>query len=83
MSISITERPNSQIGTPNGMRIIMIIGDVKGIIDSQKAIEPAGFSITTGIATIAIIIGMVAGSINCCPSVSVSISEPIAPKIEA
>ena len=77
--IQITERHNSQIGTPKGIRIIIATGEVNGIIESQNATSPEGFSITIGIHTIVIIIGIVIGNVNCCPSVSVSIREPIAP----
>ena len=70
-------------GTPKGILTIMATGEVNGITESQKAAEPEGFSITIGRETIAIIIGMVTGSVNCCPSVSMSISEPMAPKSDA
>ncbi len=35
------------IGTPNGMRIIIVIGDVKGIIDIHNARELSGWFIIT------------------------------------
>ncbi len=33
------DNANSQAGTPNGKRTIIITGEVKGIIENQNAIE--------------------------------------------
>ena len=46
-SISITEdRIKSKIGTPNGIRAIITIGEVNGIIENQKAILLVGSTTT-------------------------------------
>ena len=82
-SISATDKVSSHTGTPNGRRTIIATGEVNGMRESQKAAVPEGLSITNGRHTIAIIMGMVTGRVNCCPSVSASIREPIAPKSEA
>ena len=42
----VTDNTISIIGTPKGIRTIIIIGEVSGIIDSQKATGPSGLLIT-------------------------------------
>ncbi|GIV41542.1 MAG: hypothetical protein KatS3mg034_0852 [Vicingaceae bacterium] len=41
---STIDSNNSHIGTPNGRRIIITIGEVRGIIENQNATVPSGFS---------------------------------------
>ena len=73
------DNANCQAGTPNGMRIIIAIGEVKGIMDSQKAIELSGFFTITFIPIKNVKIrGSVMGSINCWVSVSLSTADPTA-----
>ena len=73
---------NSILLTPNGKRTIIIIGEVKGINEAQKAIVPSGLSITGWIKIKDIIRGTVIGNINCCVSDSVSTADPTAAKRE-
>ena len=49
----------SHIGTSKAMRLIMVMGDVKGIIESQKASDEPGFCITDIDATSAMMTGSV------------------------
>ena len=76
------EMATSYILTPNGIRTIMMIGEVKGIMDIQSANCPSGFSIIVVMATKEVISGSVTGSINCCMSVSASTAEPMAANME-
>lgn len=66
------------MGTPKGIRIIMIIGEVKGIIESQKATGPLGLLITKLLMSKANTSGIVMGNMNCCVSASLSTAEPTA-----
>ena len=60
VSINIVmEIPNCQYGMPNGILIIMAIGEVNGIIDNHNAKLLSGFSIIAGAQTIAKIKGIV------------------------
>ena len=43
---NIIDKSNCQLSTPKGSLAIIIIGEVKGIIDNQKARIPSGLSIT-------------------------------------
>ena len=72
------EMPNCQYGTPNGILIIIAIGEVKGIIDNHNVSPLSGFSIMAGEHTIARINGMVNIVVNCVLSVSLSTMPPIA-----
>ena len=66
-------------GTPNGILIIMAIGEVKGIIDSHIDKVLSGLlTITDCDSMIVKMSGMVTGSINCCVSVSLSTADPTA-----
>ena len=76
----LTDKANSQTGTPKGRRTIITMGEVKGMMLNQNAIAPSGSSITLVVATIPKIKGIVTGSINCWVSVSLSTAEPIAAK---
>ena len=59
----------SEIGTPFGIRIIITIGDVKGIIEKMTETTPSGFSAVNIPTYNAIITMKVIGNINCCASV--------------
>ena len=73
----------SHIGIPNGMRAIITIGDVNGIIEAQKAIGELG-SLNTDIMTIiANITGIIISELNCWPSCTESTAEPEAAYNEA
>ncbi len=63
------------------MRIIMMTGEVNGIIESHHEREPSGLLITYCIITIASISGTVTGNMNCCVSASLSTADPIAANI--
>ena len=71
------------MGTPKGMRIIMMMGDVSGMMENQNAIAPCGSWITYWAITIDNISGTVNGSMNCCVSASLSTAEPTAAKSAA
>lgn len=78
---NIADKASCQPGTPKGMRIIIAIGEVKGITESQKDRLLSGLFTTTFIPKIKVKIkGKVMGSINCCVSVSLSTAEPTAAK---
>ena len=66
------------MGIPKGIRAIIAIGEVKGIMENQTANELCGLVIILPITTIDNISGAVTGSINCCVSVSWSTAEPTA-----
>jgi hypothetical protein len=59
------------------------MGDVKGMMENQKATGPSGFIMAFIITMIERIRGIVIGSINCCVSVSLSAAEPTAAKRDA
>ena len=44
--MQMIERMISQVGTPNGSLTIIVTGDVKGMIESQKARLLLGFAVT-------------------------------------
>ena len=75
---TITEHTIWIVGTPNGILAIIMIGEVKGIIDSQYANPLWGWSITNWTKINDKISGIVIGKINCWLSVSWSETEPIA-----
>ena len=68
----------SEVGTPKGSRIIIITGDVNGIIESHVASSLPGELITDWAMAIEKMSGIVMGNINCCVSVSLSTAEPTA-----
>ena len=55
----------SQKGTSKAMRLIIVMGDVNGIIESQKAREEPGFYMTDIDATRAMMMGSV-GMVESC-----------------
>lgn len=55
----------SHVGMPKGMRAIITIGEVNGIIDAQKAIGELGSLNTDIITIIARIIGIMIIVLNC------------------
>ena len=64
-------------GTPKGIRIIIAMGDVNGIIDSHTDNELSGLWITKFMEMMRVkTSGSVMGSMNCCVSVSLSTAEP-------
>ncbi len=67
-----------QAGMPNGMRAIITIGEVKGIIDVQTASEDAGFCTTDILTTMPIMIGMTAMLTSWDASWMLSTAEPTA-----
>ena len=85
VNISVTiERINSQVSYRSIATLTgIIIGEVKGITESQKANAPSGFLIMPCAAINAMIKGTVTGNINCCVSVSLSTAEPIAANNDA
>ena len=58
------------MGTPNGIRIIMMTGEVKGINDIHKANGPSGWLVMTPTIMTEKISGIETGSMNCCVSAS-------------
>jgi hypothetical protein len=66
------ERVNCQYGTvpgtPNGIRAIIMIGELKGIMLPQTAIGPVGSFMATGIIAIEKITNSVIGKLNDCAS---------------
>src|SRR5690606_29733316 len=69
----------SHIGTPNGTRTNMAIGEVNGIILNQNASGPCGSLTNTPNDRMYVNSnGIVMGSINCCVSVSLSTADPTA-----
>src|SRR6218665_1964830 len=78
-TISIIESINCHAGTPKGIRIIIAIGDVNGIMDNQKDNWLSGlFTIKFMDRMNVKTNGNVMGSMNCCVSVSLSTAEPTA-----
>lgn len=71
-----TDTAASQMGTPNGILIIIATGEVNGITESQVASDPDGSLIIAGIIIITNIRGIVIGSENCCAFVSTSTNAP-------
>ncbi len=68
-----------QAGTPNGIRIIMAIGEVNGMMDNTTASVLSGLLIITVCDSMKVnTSGRVTGSMNCCVSVSLSTAEPTA-----
>ena len=71
------DNANCHAGTPKGIRIIIAIGEVNGIIDSHTDNELSGLLITKFIEITKVkISGRVMGSMNCCVSVSLSTADP-------
>lgn len=70
---------SSQPGGSNGKRTIIIMGEVKGNMDINVAIEPCGSEAKMEKLVAKLITsGIVTGNINCCVSASLSTAEPIA-----
>jgi len=66
VAISITDEISTcSQGTPKGMRAIITMGEVSGIIENQNDNELSGFCIVLINTNIANTNGMVTGSINC------------------
>lgn len=59
----------------------MVMGEVKGTIDSQKAMSEVGLFITAIEATMPMITGIVAIEVSCEASCMLSTAEPIAAKM--
>ena len=78
-----TDTTTSQVGTSNGRRAIITIGEVKGIIENQKESELSGFCMVPIATNKPNIIGSITGNINCWVSESVSTADPIAANTEA
>ncbi|MCY1553167.1 hypothetical protein D9M68_896220 [compost metagenome] len=62
------EASNCQVGTPNGMRAIITIGEVSGKILPNTAIPLLGSLITAVIRIKLKMIGKVMMVVNCCAS---------------
>src|SRR5687767_9284269 len=79
-TISAIDVASCQAGTPpNGMRIIMAMGDVNGISDSHTDSGLSGLLIMTDSAMANVkMSGNVTGIMNCWVSVSLSTAEPTA-----
>lgn len=69
-SKSATESVTCQYGRPKGSRAIIAIGEVNGIIDSQKDNVPFGSEAMSGNKINGRRSGTVTGITNCCVSVS-------------
>ena len=78
-----SDSTNSQTGTPNGIRAIITIGEVKGMIDVQKASGPSGDFKTVATTKIPRINGIVTGHMNWLVSSWSSTAAPIAANKEA
>ena len=65
-------------GTPAGRRVIIVMGDVSGIIENHTARLPFGLVDMEGINMIDNSSGIVTGSVYCCESLSLSTTEPVA-----
>ncbi len=63
------------------MRAIMTMGDVKGIIEHQKASGELGSFMTVIITMKLKMMGSVMGSWSCCESCTLSTAEPTAANI--
>jgi hypothetical protein len=79
----MAERAISHVGIPLGMRAIITIGEVNGIIESQNTNGEFGSFITIVVVINARIIGMVIGVVSCCASCAVSTLAPTAAYIAA
>lgn len=75
---SPNERSISQAGMSYGMRAIITMGDVSGIIENQNAISDVGSLMTDNITNRLRMMGIVIGVCNCCASCGVSTAEPTA-----
>ena len=76
----LIDRSSCDKGTPEGKRMSIATGEVKGIIDIQRAKLPPGDS-EMGINNMIVNNnGTVIGSVNCWESVSLSAAEPTAAK---
>ena len=79
----VSERTTCQNGTPKGMRAIITIGDVNGIIEPQNDKLLLGYWNVCVINISPSIKGIVIGMISCCVSVSFSTADPMAANIDA
>ena len=70
------DRIISHVGIPNGMRAIITIGDVRGMMDAQKAIGALGSLNTDIIMMSESMIGSIITVLNCWPSMTESTAEP-------
>ena len=61
----------------------MTTGEVRGIMENQKATGPSGFVTTAPDIAMDNISGILTGSINCCVSVSESTADPTAANKDA
>ena len=77
---STIERLTCHPGTPKGMRNIMAMGEVNGMIESHVAKLPEGSLSIAGRNRKVSNNGMVSGRVNCCESVSLSVMAPTAAK---
>ena len=66
-----------------GTLAIITMGEVRGIIENQKAILPSGLSKALIKTMMAAISGKLTGNINCCVSDSLSTAEPMAANMAA
>ena len=63
---------------PAGMRAIITIGEVKGMIEHQKASDELGSFITTNIIISARMMGSTIGVVSCPASITLSTLAPTA-----
>ena len=73
-----SDRAISHVGMSYGMRAIITIGDVSGIIENQNASSDVGSLMTESITNRLRMMGMVTGVCNCCASCGLSTDEPMA-----
>ena len=79
----MTDTIGSHAGMPYGMRTIISIGDVNGIIDNITAKVEFGSAPTTVAQTKPMIMGISAMLCSCDASCMLSTAEPMAAYIEA
>jgi hypothetical protein len=65
-------------GKPNGIRAIITMGDVRGMIENQTASFPEGFRKVLIMISSPMTNGIITGNMNCCVSVSLSQAAPMA-----
>ena len=78
------ESPSCQYGTvpgtPNGIRAVITMGELKGMILAQTAKEPEGLDNAEVMSTIEIMMSIVTGKLSDCASRTSSLMAlPIAP----
>ena len=83
MTSNAAERASSHVGTPYGKRVIIMMGEVKGIMENQKVSDPSGDFSPLTITTMARMRGMVTGRISYWVSASLSTAEPTAANMAA